>query len=421
MKAVIAIALHHLKRTAKNPGLILLLLAIPVSIATIEYAAFGGTAASGKLPPIKVLFLDEDDSFVSRGVPQVFTGGPLADMFEIAPAADLQEAERQFRRNQASALVRIPKGFQAGVLSGDGASVDLYKNPTQTFSPDIVDSVLEMGTVLANGLYAEAREPIARIQALTDADAEPSTADVASIAVGFYLAGKRMGKLEGLQDMSVDVKRAGGAKSEGPSRGPKPGEFFAVVFPGLTLFSLMFISQALAVRLLRDRMRGLQRRLLLTPTSPGAIVAGGVAYLIAAMLVLLVVLAIIGSFIFRITLREPAALLLLGVGFAVFTSGLQLAIAASAKNDQIAQTISGIVIIVLSLAGGTFVNPELLPSFLRTIADVVPNGAAQQGLVDVLSHGKSLPAIIGAAGTVWLWAAAVLGWAIFAERRGLAR
>lgn len=421
MSAVIVIALHHLRRTAKNPGLILLLLAIPVSIAAIEYAAFGGSAASGKLPPVKVLVLDEDDTAVSRAVPQVFTGGPLADTFEVGPAADLAEAERQFRRNQASAMIRIPKGFQKAVLSGEGSTVELYKNPAQTFSPDIVESVLEMGAVLGNGIYAEAREPIARIQSLDDANREPSTADVASIAVGFYLAVKRLGKLDGLEDMQVDVQRAGGVKTQEQDRGPKPGEFFAVVFPGLTLFSLLFISQALAVRLLRDRMRGLQRRLLLTPASRGEVVAGGVAYLVAALLVLLVVLALIGSFIFRITLREPAALLVLGVGFAVFTAGLQLAIAAGAKNDQTAQTISGIVVILLSLAGGTFVNPELLPSFLRTIAHVVPNGAAQQGLVDVLTHGKGMADIAGAAGMVWMWALLALGFAVVAERRGLAR
>jgi hypothetical protein len=104
MRQALVIAGHHLKRTVRSPGLILLLLAIPVTIALIEYAAFGRTAAAGKLPPIKVLILDEDKTFSSSAVPQIFAGGPAKDFFEVATVADLQTAERMFRRGDASAV-----------------------------------------------------------------------------------------------------------------------------------------------------------------------------------------------------------------------------------------------------------------------------------------------------------------------------
>ena len=421
MRAVLVIALLHLRRTARSPGLIALLLAIPVSIALLEYAAFGRTAAAGKLPPIKILILDEDDSIVSRAVPQLFTGGPMKDSFEVAPAGSVEEAARLFRKDEASALVRVPKGFQQRLLDGDEPAVEIYKNPAQTFSPDIVESVLEMGAVIGNGLYAHAREPIARIKEMLDEDREPTTAEIAAISVGFYLASKRMGRLEGLDDLSVDVVRAQGGRSSGGFRGLDPGKFFATIFPGLTLFSLLFISQSLALRLLRDRLKGLQRRLILTPASRGAVLAGGSVYLIAALFLLLVVLALIGSLIFRIALREPAALLVLGSGFAVFAAALQLAVSAHARDDQVAQTVSGVVIILLALAGGTFVNPENLPSFFKTLSRVVPNGAVQQGFVDLLVHERSFADVTRAAGTVWLWAAGLMTYALAAERRRLTR
>lgn len=421
MRGALAIARLHLMRTARNPGLILLLLAIPVSIASLEYAAFGRTAAAGKLPPIKVLVLDEDDSLLSRSVPQLFSGGPMAESFEVGPAESIDRATKLFRRGEASALVRIPRGFQQSLLDGKGASVELYKNPVQTFSPDVVESVLEMGTVVADGLYAMADEPIAQVRALLDRDREPTTAEIAAISIGFYLASRRLGKLDGLDELSVEVERERGAKRETGFRGLRPDKFFGVVFPGLTLFSLMFISQSLSLRLLRDRLRGLQRRLVLTPLSRAAVVAGGVLYLIGGLLVLLGVLALIGSLIFRIALREPVALVLLGSGFAVFAAALQLAIAAHSRSDEVAQTVSGVVIMILTLAGGTFVNPENLPSFLQAISHVVPNGAAQQGLVDLLVHERSFGDVAHFAGTVWLWAVVVLAYAVAAERRSLAR
>lgn len=419
MTAALTIALHHLRRTARSPGLLLLLLAIPVTIALLEYAAFGRTAAAGKLPPVKVLLLDEDATFVSGAVPQLFTSGPLKESFEVASVESTDAAARLFRSGEAAALVRVPKGFQQAILDGTDATIRIYKNPTQTFAPDIVESVLEMGAVVANGLYVNAREPLARVKEFVDADREPTTEEIAAISVGFYLAGRRLGKLGALDDLSVDIRRAGGGRSGGPFRGPDPGAFFGQVFPGLTLFSLMFISESLALRLLRDRLRGLQRRLALTPASRGSVLAGGAIYLVAGLLALLLVLALIGSMVFRIPLREPTALLLLGGGFAVFTAGLQLAVSAHSKNDQVAQAVAGILIMVLALAGGTFVNPEFLPSFLKTIAHVVPNGVAQQGLVDVLVHKKGLADVGPGVLTVWIWAAGLMGYAILAERRRL--
>src|SRR5262249_25261709 len=82
VRAALVIAAHHLKRLVRSPGRVALFLAIPVTIAAIEYAAFGRTAAQGKLPPIPVLVLDEDKTFAANAVPQVFAGGPVKEFFE---------------------------------------------------------------------------------------------------------------------------------------------------------------------------------------------------------------------------------------------------------------------------------------------------------------------------------------------------
>ena len=130
------IARHHLLRIFRSPGLIVILLAVPVTLAGIEYAAFGPTVASGKLPPIKVLVLDEDKTLVSGAVPQVFTAaGPLRDMFETSPVADRAAARALFQKNEASALVIVPKGFQDALLAGHKAELQFAPNPLQTFSP----------------------------------------------------------------------------------------------------------------------------------------------------------------------------------------------------------------------------------------------------------------------------------------------
>ena len=418
MRAVLTIAAHHLRRVARNPGLILVMLAIPLTIAVIEYGAFGRTAAVGKLPPTTVLFLDEDDTLLSGALPQVFSGGPAKDFFELSQVPDKAEAVRMFKRGRAAALIVVPKGFQAAVLAGERADLAFYPNPVQAIGPQIARSMLEMTVLIGNGLYAQAVQPISRIRALIDAGREPSGDEVALISREFFEAGKRMSGLQGLQDTSIGVQRPGQSAAQ---RGitNDPGRFFAYVFPGLVIFGLMFIAQALAMRLMRDRLRGLQRRVVVTPVAPAAVTMGGVVYVVAALLVLLVFLALLGAAIFRIQLRDPISLAALGIGFAIFAAGLHLLSISLARSDRAAGFVGSVVVLVLSLLGGTFVPADQYPPFLQAVAMVVPNGAAQQGFIDVLVRKLPLAQIGGRLGVTWAWALVTMGLAVFFERRRL--
>ncbi len=418
MRGALIIAGHHLRRIVRNPGLLLLLMAMPVSLAVIEYGAFGRTAATGTLPPTKVLFLDQDDSLVSGAVPYAFSGGPAKDFFELAHVDSLDEARRLFQRNQAAALIVVPKGFQDAVIAGRPARLGFYRNPIQAIGPEIARNMIEMTALIGNGLYAQAAEPLAKVRALMAEGREPSAAEVGEMSTGFYKAGVRLGSLQGLSAISVAVRRPGKASAQ-TGFGTDPKQFFAYVFPGLTVFALLFIAQAFAIRLLRDRMRGLQRRIAMTPVPAASVAAGGAIYMVTGLFVLLLVLAVMGVLVFRIELSSPAALLPLGVGFALFAAGLHLLAIALAKSDRGAQFVGGVVILVISLLGGTFVPAESLPAALQSVAMALPNGAAQQGFIDVLVHGQGPAGVGGRLAVVWGWGVFTLAAALIAERRRL--
>jgi len=418
MRAILIIAAHQIRRVVRNPGLILLLLAIPLTLAVMEYGAFGRTAAAGKLPPTKVLFLDEDDTLASGAVPQVFSGGPAKDFFELAQVPSRDEAARMFKRGQASALIVVPKGFQDALLAGKRCELVFYANPIQSIGPEIARSMIEMTVLIGNGLYAQALEPIGRIKALFDQNRDPTSAEVAAISQGFFEAGRRLGGFQALGDLKVNVQRPGEAEAR-TGFGNDPKMFFAYVFPGLVVFALMFIAQSLAMRLLRDRVNGLQRRIVTAPVSPTSVVMGGVVYLVTGLLALLVALALIGAIIFRIQLRDPVSLIAIGLGFAVFAAGLHLLSGSLAKSDRSAGFVGSVVVLVLSLLGGTFVPAETYPPFLRAVAAMVPNGAAQQGFIDVLVHRVPLADLGGRLGVTWAWGLATMALAVYFERRRL--
>ncbi len=418
MKNAWVIAGHHLKRIIRNPGLLLLLIAIPFTLAVIMYAAFGQTAAAGKLPPIQVLILDQDDSFLSGFFPNLLTSGPLEGFFETRAVEDRRTAEELFRKNQASALIVLPEGFGEGFFAGGETKFALLKNPVQTFSPEIVESVLEMLVVIGNGLLGNLSGPLQQIHGFMQTPGQPALEEVLEVSKQFYEKGDLFAKFSSLQDLEVTLQRPAG-EAESSGLGADTDNFFAYIFPGLIVFALLFISQTLALRLLRDRMRGLQTRLVITPVSRNSILWGGILYMVVGLFVLTVVLGLIASVIFRISLREPVGLLVLTLGLAVFITGLQLTITGMAKSDRSAGFAAGVIIMLLVLLGGSFVPAENYPGWLQSLAFGLPNGAAQQGIIDLLAHGKSLGEIGGRAAITWIWAAIFIGTAIRYEGRRL--
>jgi ABC-2 type transport system permease protein len=417
MRTAAIIATHHLKRIVRSPGLILLLMAIPLTLAGIEYAAFAPAAASGKLPPIKVLVLDEDRTFASSAIPRLIGSGPLADYIELDNTADVPSARRSLQRGQASALIVVPQGFQQALLDRKTAEIRFVPNPAQTISPEIVRSMLDMLTAITNGLLARAQAPLDAINKVAAAGRAPTEDEVAEISRGFFRAGQQLQILNELQNLAVDVTRPSGTTSQFEFGGSSA--FFAYIFPGLVMFGLMFISQALATRLLRDREAGLQRRIAIAPASRAAILAGGALYLFVALTVLLVLLALIGSLVFRLPLTRPGTLLVIAVGFAFFATGLQLLVISMARSDAGAQAVAGAVIMILSLLGGAFVPLENYPPALRAIGELLPNGAAHQGFIDVLVRQRTLAEILRPVAIIWTWALAVTALAVTLERRRL--
>jgi len=119
-------------------------------------------------------------------------------------------------------------------------------------------------------------------------------------------------------------------------------------------------------------------------------------------------------------LRHPLGLLVFAFGFSAFAAGLQLAIVGLVRSDKGAQAISGATAVLLSLVGGSFVPAEQYPPFLRWLASIVPNGAAQQGMVDLLVRGKTLFDLLPQVALVWLSGLGLLAVAYFVERRRLA-
>jgi ABC-2 type transport system permease protein len=151
--------------------------------------------------------------------------------------------------------------------------------------------------------------------------------------------------------------------------------------------------------------------------SPASRYAAALLFFMAALIVLLLLMLVVGAAVFRIALRNPAAIMALSIGFALFAAGLHLTITAMAKNDRSASLVGSVIIMVLSLVGGAFVPAETYPPFLQSLAFVMPNGAAQQGFVEVLAHQYAFSGVLQRIAITWAWAIGLTAVALVLVRR----
>jgi ABC-type multidrug transport system permease subunit len=209
----------------------------------------------------------------------------------------------------------------------------------------------------------------------------------------------RLQRLALLKDLDVAVERPQG---KGPG-GDAP-EFFAYFFPGLLLFSLLFLAQSIEGRAMRDRFAGIHRRIAASPVSPAKRLAaeGLLTFLGAFASSVLVLVAAVA--LFGIRVHAPAGVAILLAGFCLFASGFVKFIFAGAKSQRAASAVGMVTILLLSLLGGGFAPVAIYPAGLARLAGWSPVGAASLGLVDLLALGRGTRDVVGPIAGIWGWA-----------------
>src|SRR5262245_36931481 len=114
---------------------------LPVVIGALMSLISGG---NGPAPKAHVLWVDQDQSLVSRLAASAARQGQVAQFLEVETVDDVVTARRRMDAGDASALLIIPKGFQDGVLREQPTTLTLVTNPSQQILPLIVEEGLKI-------------------------------------------------------------------------------------------------------------------------------------------------------------------------------------------------------------------------------------------------------------------------------------
>ncbi len=399
-----------LQRARRNPTPWLVNLAMPLVITALIGLAFAPGAGGGGLGRIRIALVDEDHSVLTRLLRNALDQREMENHLEIR-SLDRAEATRQLTDSVISAALIIPAGFTGDYLSGrTNVTLELIKNPAQTFHPAIVEELLGVLVTALNSVAQPLRQEFPAWQAALDRPGGPDWAAVSTLiqGIGTELESARAYLFPPL------IRYHRESRSEPVTTGGPQLNLFAYLLPGLTAMFLLFIADNAVRDLYREgRFGTLARFRTIRQDLFGFVVAKALFALVVLAIAAMILLGG-GSWLFGFTWRRPLALSILCVGYAFFAAGLMALIAGLAGKERRADLLNTVLAMGLGLAGGCMFPAEQLPGILRNaLTPYMPTRwfiLAVHGLQSGTEEGKWLTALAGlfGLGLAGLWFASVL-------------
>lgn len=360
------------------------------------------SSATGEQLRLRVVLADEVHSAVSARLLRAVARDPaVVAVGEVRPTADAARASVQSGAADLGLVVRAgaePLGSQGGL---GPAPLLILVDPTKAVAGPMLTGLVQrayfsaLPDVALGGVAALLQAEFVTLEAAQKQELAGSLDDLRKEA----LEAERAGRVVpiGLEDM-FERERVGG-RSAGVNHVAYSAGAVAVLF-------LLFSAVHGALSLLDERESGILDRVLAGPAGTSALIRGKLLFLIVRGFVEV-------SFIFT------AAWLVYGVdlpghlpGFIVTTlaaaaaaSGLALAVTTACSSRRQAQTLSNVVILIVSAVGGSMVPRFFMPESLQRVGWITPTTWALEAYTAVFWRDERLTALAVPVGMLLAFAA----------------
>ncbi len=389
MRQVLRILANDLTRRLRSPLAVILVLLIPIAMTLIVGLVFGGSGEV-TLSKIKVLVVDNDDGLLSNFIIQGMRQDRLAEMLDIE-IVDSLDAARSIGKGKASAVIEIPGRFTADLLDGKKVELKVVKNPAENFLPVIVEEVvLSMSVILDAGLKIFS-EPLEHGRSIIKAGRWP---DAGEIEVFLRESRRGIALTRGyLTDSLVTIRTE--TVTTGSEEEARGFNIFAYILPGSMMLGLLFISELVLRDIVRERRRGTLSRILVSPVGPGRVVAGKVASAFAITAASCLILLLVSRLGFGMDLGKPLPLVLHLLASILMCTGLMTFFYGFVRSERAADAVISILIVVVSLFGGSMLPFEQMGSTLQKIGRFSPVYWASDGFKMIFLSNAGVGEISG--------------------------
>lgn len=384
MKAL-AIAANDLRRLLRWRANIFFLFVLPMLIILLLGAVFGGTQRA------RIGLLNHDRGVLGQRFVAALASRPSTKVVVYRSEGALQAA---VSRGDADAGLVIPANYDAVLAAGRAATLGYFARP---------DSVAQQLRPTVQSVAAEQSRTIAAAQALQE-----------RLNLPF---GAALVRAQTVAARTPRIRVSLTAPDGGPYLGTS-GRFQQGASTELVLF-IFLTSMTGAAFMIETRRLGIARRMLSTPTSTTAIIAGQLLGRLAVALSQALIIVLGSMLFFGVTWGDPLGSAAVILAFSLVGTGVAVLVASLAKTEQQAQPIAFLLGLGLAALGGSMAPLEVFPSTARTIAHLTPHAWANDAFSKLLKHGGDLVTVLPQIGVLMAFAAAATGFAVWQLRRSL--
>jgi ABC-2 type transport system permease protein len=387
MRRVWLLVAKDFRKKWKNPVVIIGFLFIPVLFTLIFGAVFGGSGET-KLPRIRVLSVDLDNSIVSQLVLSAMTQGELNEMIQLEPMDEEEEALRRLERGKASALLVIPENFGTDVWEGRKAELLVYKNPSEQFLPQIVEEILDSTTLLFSALLSVFSDELGFMRQFSGFE---DLTDQAVSMMSVSIKDRIDGVSKYVFPPVIDLKQTTLETEEEGTSGTMSVQSY--ILPAIAIMFLLFIVNIVFEDLLQERDSGTLLRMTASPMTIREFIWSKMVT--AALLGMFCTLFLIGlgALIFKVKWGPPISIVLTVISLNILIAGFISMFYAFIRTERQAGAVISSVIIVMSLLGGSMVPVEQFPASLQILSKFTVNHWGLQAFLKSQS-GEPLQSIL---------------------------
>ncbi|HYA00890.1 MAG TPA: ABC transporter permease [Candidatus Binatia bacterium] len=334
MSAFRALALNQVRASMRNRVALFFTLGLAVMFMLIFGLLFGGGSFSLNLDAV-----DNDHTPTSQQYIKVLSS--VSGVTISSKAHD--PAFNDLKTDNVAAVIVIPQGLAAAVAGrGPAQQVQIYQAQQGSTSSSIADEVVAHVTAdFAGGGHAAVSL------------APPRTATVNQVT-------------------EMDV-----------------------MLPAMIAYIILQSGiNFVAIGLVDMRVRQVLRRLRATPVSARTILASQIAGGALTVLLQILILVLVGTFVFHA--RNYGSWLLLIIPVALGTAafvGIGFLLTAAARTSEAARGMAAFIAFPMMFLGGIFIPIDAFPQVLQTIVHILPLTWLSDALKEVMNDGAGLGSI----------------------------
>jgi len=324
-----------IKNWYRNKGSVFWTFAFPVLLILLFGEIFSGGNGG-----YTIYIQDMDDSFASQAFIDAMENISAVKVKIIGKDANVQEYAKEH------AVLRIPEGFYNAIVSRQQCNFTLYIDPSQHQTNSVIISFISS---IVDKMNLEMNN--------------------ASVIVGY--------KIE-----------------EVVAKGFEYIDFFVPGIIGMTVMtSAIYGSIEVYVKY---RKRGLLKKLLTTSFKRGEWIFAKMVYQLLINFFSAIVILAVGIAVFHLkaSFNFTSVLIIIAASFA-FT-GIGMIIARFVNEEETADSAASAITFPMMFLAGTFFPLEIMPSFLQTIAKILPLYYVNEGLRNAMIYHDANAAMLNA-------------------------